>query len=782
MKELPLKLEPGDIVAIDHVDHVFERIDPDGLVTFRIMGGNVHFEVPDEETGIGRKPNANEIARMMAAGTMVKRARDLEEGPRQAARKRELSAAAARAEDPASEFRTTFNRAYDKKPCGLSDRALRGFNEQLLTDPTIAAMPGARIYAGSTLRSWIHKRGFQGDRRARDGVAMTGKRRGRRVRHPIEILSHYLAISVGRKSTANPIAKAKAYKPWTSYRAEVGRINRGEPTGREGAEYPQPPVPYKAVSYTTFWRMGRDLQSSAALKAEHGRQAVYQRYGGGGVTDRHTRIGAFGQMDDTKVPAIFLVDDELGIPLGQATFTAMMESVSKCIIGWDLCWDEPSSATALETYAHANTPKAIPRDIDDIHPELKWICCRLAAVLLDNLSGHHSRHFEDAMMDAGTDVHFSGAHMPRDKAEMERAIGTILGMAFKDLPSATYDIPRAREFGFDHTTMVMVPIRKARELLLRAICVYHLKPHKGLDGRSPALVFKQQTARYGIAVIDDLDEFRRSIGDVEFDGKLRPSGVVIKGLRYSDAKLTRQLIDDIVSLQPASEAKNEVSTLPVKVKYSRRDMGRVHVWNERTKRYVTLPAVRQDYADGLPLWAHKRIADIAKLDMRDYNDETEDTDGDRLIEIRANLFDAIRDITPEAAEHDRATLAKLKDSPLFKRIMGDIAEVIDEDVAALVAPQPADAPDTQLKSGLAAPFRADATTKTPRVNESGGPAAAAERAAGVAKPRRAKAKQPKDRDPRDAGSLNRSAPVDNRAGVTPASTNRPKWGVTYDGQ
>ncbi|WP_404373752.1 hypothetical protein AB5I39_08630 [Sphingomonas sp. MMS24-J45] len=500
MKELPLNLEPGDIVAIDNIEHVFERVDPDGRITLRTLRKHVEFEVTDRETGLGRKPDADDIARMMASGTFVKRARDLEEGPRRAARKRELDAKAAHAADPNSEFRTAFNRAYDKNPCGLSDRALRGLNERLLTDPAIAVLPGARLYAGSTLREWVKKRGFPGDRRARDGVAMTGYRRGRRVRHPKEILAHYLALAVGRKTTSSPGAKAKAKKAWEDYKGEINRINRGQPTGRKGADYEQPSVPWKAVSNTTFWRMSRDLQSSAALEAQHGRQAVYQSYGGGGRTDRHLRIGAFGQMDDTKVPAIFLVDDELGIPLGQATFTAVLEDVSKVILGWGLSWDEASSATALEAYAHANTPKAIPPDIDALHPELKWICCKLAAVLLDNLTGHHSRHFEDSMMDVGTDVHFSGAHMPRDKAPMERVIGTILDLAFNDLPSATYDIARAREFGFDPTKMVMVPIRKARELLLRAICVYHLSPHAGLDGRSPALVFKQQPDM----VLDDL--------------------------------------------------------------------------------------------------------------------------------------------------------------------------------------------------------------------------------------------------------------------------------------
>lgn len=369
---------------------------------------------------------------------------------------------------------------------------------------------------------------------------------------------------------------------------------------------------------------------------------------------------------------------------------------------------------------------------------------------------------------------------------MERAIGTILDLAFKDLPAATYDIPRAREFGFDAKTMVMVPIRKAREVLLRAICVYHLSPHKGLDGRSPALVFTQQAAKHGICVIDDLDEFRRSIGNVEYDAQLRNSGVVIKGLRYSDARVTRALIDDLKSLQPPSEATTKQTALTVKVKYSQADMGRVHVWNLRTKRYVTLPAVREDYADGLPLWAHKRITTIAKLDMRDYACEDEETDGDRLIEIRKGLFEAIRNITPEAAEYDRATLAKLKDTPLFKRIMGDIIEVVDENVTSLVQPIPADAPDFQLPTGLGAEHRTDAMSRTPRQRTGGGIASApAVRSSTAASDeplpkRRGPRANNRNSDPRDAGSPKRSAKAGKSADAQSAPTSNLKWGHSYD--
>lgn len=775
MKRLPLNIEPGQIVAIDGIEHVFERIDRDGRVTLRTMHSEnpVDFEVTDAATGFGRKPDADDIARLMASGCLVIKSKDLEEGPRRAARKRELDAKTAYALDPNAKFRIVFVREYDRTPCGLSDRALRNFNERLLTDPEIAKLPGARLYSGSTQREWIHKRGHGGDRRARDGIAMPGGKRGRQVAHPREILEHYLALAVGRKTVSTPGAKARALKGWQDYAGELNRINRGQPTGRQSAAYPIPSKPYRPVSYTTFWRMCRDLESSATFEAQHGHQAVYQRYGGGGQSVRHTRLGAFGQMDDTPAPAVFLVDDERGIPLGQATVSLLSEDVSTAIIGWQLGWDDASSATALETYAHANTPKVIPKDIDELHPELKWICTKLSAVLVDNLSGHHARHFEDSMLDAGTDVHFAGAHMPRDKARKERLIGTILDLAFKDLPAATYDIARAREFGFDPTTMVMISIRKANELLVRAVCVHNLSPSKALDGRSPALKFFQLAAKHGVSVIDDLDEFRRGIGNVEYDAQLRNSGVVVKGLRYSDARLTRALVDDLVSLQSPTEAKRtKQHTFTVKVKYSQSDMGRVHVWNQRTKRYVTLPAANLEYAEGMPLWAHKRIAAIAKLDMLEFNHETEETDGHRLIEIRKRLFEEIRNITPDAAERDRATLAKLRQSPLFRRVVGEIVEAVDEAPSDLVQPNPADAPDYQLADGLGAPHRADATIPTPRPRRS----KTGREAASTPAARRSQ-RNDKARDPRDAGTTAQPAAV-KPVGAAP-KTNL-KWGQTYD--
>lgn len=759
MQGFPLDITPGKIVDIDGVGHVFERVDPDGRLTIPSLRNRVDFAVTDPQTGFPIKPNADDIARLMIEGRFVLRAPDLNVAARRVARKMELNAAAAKNMDPKAEFRVALLRAYDANPCSLSDRALREFTRDLLADPLIAALPGARVYAGSTLRQWINERGHDGDRRMRDGVSMTGRMpRNRRVRHPKEILTYWIAYACQKRSTARPNAKVQAFKVWEDYKGEINRINDGVPTGRADATYARPARPYKAVSSTTFWRMCHDALSSATLEAQHGAKAVYSRYGGGGRSERPKRVGSLAMMDDTPVPGFFLVDLENRLPLGQASMVLMPDAVSKCVLGWDLTWDEPSAATALRTYAHANTPKSIPSDLEALHPELKWICCKPAALLVDNLHGHHSRHFEDSILDAGTDPHYTGAEMARDKAEMEAIIGTILDLFIKDLPTATYDIPRAREFGFDPDTMVMVPLKTARDLLTRVICTYHLTPHKSLKKRQPALIFKQHAEAHGIPLIDDIDEFNRAIGNVEFDVQLRPSGIDVLGLHYSDYRATRDLVDDLVALQPPSQSRTKRISLKVKVKYSPDNIGEVHVWNTRTKRYVTLPCTDPDYAEGMPLWAHQRILDVARKEALAYSST------DELIEIRKRLFESIRNISPEAAEQDRRALAKLSDNPLFQRVIGRIVEVVDESRAT-----PRDLPSHALFNDLAASHRDDATVPTPR-------------AAPKRKHRNRDEKNPAEpaSGKSDGSSANIDGNDDRRRHRAVSSNSNLSWGVSFD--
>jgi hypothetical protein len=166
----------------------------------------------------------------------------------------------------------------------------------------------------------------------------------------------------------------------TSLRINAGvKLNRflypanpGDPMDQP-ADYPVPPTPYKAISYKRFWRVCRSMKSSG-YASKTSRQAAYQRYGGGGLSDLPTQIGAWAWIDETPIPEVFFVDaDTGGLPIGQCTMTVLREGAAGALAGWDLCAGAPTSSSIMRTILHANLPKDVPPHLLERDPQLPWI-------------------------------------------------------------------------------------------------------------------------------------------------------------------------------------------------------------------------------------------------------------------------------------------------------------------------------------------------------------------------------------------------------------------------
>lgn len=371
--ELPFSFEPGDIADVDHLGYVLDRLDPDGVYHIRRLGSTKMLEVPDSDAGFLRKPKADDILRLMAEGTFILRSPELENELARKRRKAQYDRADARAADPLCDIRTNLAERYDASPCNLSDKALESFQRAQYVDPEFCALPGAYkvdederkvcwIRCGKTLRDWIQGRGEPGNRRLRDGVSRTGKVPRRiRINHPVEILNHWIAVAHG--------SKRDLWKIWTRYTGELSRVSRGDLTGRNDEQgrpviYPKPKTPYTALSYWAFRRLKLKTYSKAATASRYNREAADAEWGGSGVSETPTHLGSHCMMDDTRVPALVKIVIHGDVWVGQPTFTHIFDPWANLIPGWDLSWDEASSATALRTIAHASTPKSIPADID----------------------------------------------------------------------------------------------------------------------------------------------------------------------------------------------------------------------------------------------------------------------------------------------------------------------------------------------------------------------------------------------------------------------------------
>lgn len=485
--------EGGDPADIDNREYFFERIDVDSSVYYRAPAGAAYPDfMVDDANGHPRRPTTVEMNKIFAAERIILRGRPLSKAARRLARNKELDADQCRKMDSRSPFRNAMTKHFDKhaQSLSLSDDAMLVEIGRALADPKIAKLnTSGWAPHPSTVRQWLRDRGKPGQRKLRDGVSMAGRYERMLVTfHPTEIFVYYLytALTNGEKR--------QVQHAYDQYDAEITRINNGKQLNRKAlvldeegiyrvsedwAHYDKPETPYKAVSYHTFWRRCGEERTPRLFGLATTLRGERSRYGGGGFSEKPA-FGSLCEMDETPTPSVFLVDDDTGIGMGEATLTLMLECTTKALVGWDLCAEAASGATLLRTVRHANSIKTVPQDLLDEFPDLPFIRLRPDRIKVDNSSGAHSQHFEDACADAYIQVNFMGKEHPTHKSLVERTIGTTLQMLFKKLPDHNYDTEFMRKLGFKPDKQVLCTLSKARELLDRAVFTYNVSTGKRL--------------------------------------------------------------------------------------------------------------------------------------------------------------------------------------------------------------------------------------------------------------------------------------------------------------
>lgn len=799
-----LDVEPGDPVDIYGHPFIFERVDADHAVTFRPPAGAEagDFMVIGED-GRPRKPFVHEVADLMIDNNLVWREKPLKNEVRRVARAQECDAQQAREMDPLSQFRMAICRRFDANPWSRSDYSLHAFMKEALSDPVIAALPGAWQACPATIRTWLNERGIPGCRKERDGTSMKNRtRKIRMLNHPLEILFYW---AVRAKNVRGDIQMN-----YDRYVADIVKINDGEPLNRnfwidpEGlagpcerpAQYRVPNKPYVATSYSSFWRLCTELNSEKAHGRKTSAKGAYQRYGGGGNGDLPTHLGALCWIDSTPVPKAFFVDDQTGIPIGLATMTLMTEHRSKAAPGWDLCPGAASSSSVLRTVLCANQPKQVPEDLLRIDPNLTWLRLRPDSLRFDNATEHHGLTVEDVLADAGITAEWAGSEMPRDKNVMERVIGTFLTLLFKYIPDANYDVALMRQYGFKpEEGQVLCSIQKGRELLARAVMTYNVRRHRGLDKRQPALVWKKALGNRKLNALRDADKFARSIGTVayakmtnagieRFNRRYTPGAAEMKRIVQQFERALRVPKGDTAPKPKAQRDERKRLNFEVKIRIDEGDIGRIQVWNPYAAQWEDFACTNPD-AHGMPLWLHQRCLELAQREAMDYLSPQ----GQAV--VLARLYEEIANVDSKAAERERRDLAKALDDPNLRRVMSSYVEVVDETVAEYGEPQPEE--HEPARHDLTIGMRKDAHLNTPRQrpgepkkpvtmrrsaqgsSRSKGDAAAPSRDP-AAPPPRHKPRFPKNDDRRNAGVHPKSANrPDQRAPSRPRS-NRLKWG------
>jgi putative transposase len=305
------------------------------------------------------------------------------------------------------------------------------------------------------------------------------------------------------------------------------------------------------------------------------------------------------EIDHTRSDLV-VIDDRDDLPLGRLTLTYCLDTATRYPLGYYLGFEPPSYLTVMECLHHAIQPK------DELHKqygtEHEWLAYGLPATLvIDNGKEFIGHDLEDACLLLGIVLQYTPVRTPQFKAGVERMFGSLNTMFFHTLPGTTFSNPEARG-DYHSTEQACVYFSEVDKLLnIFLVDVYAERFHHGLNG-IPARCWEEKVQHgFAPALPPSAEELSVLLGRTA-TRVLRHSGIEFASLRYN--------CGDLLTLRTRLKGK------PAKIKYHPADLSCLYVYDPFDGRYIRVPALAQEYTQGLSLWKH-RVIRQAVLEAQD---------------------------------------------------------------------------------------------------------------------------------------------------------------------
>ena len=304
------------------------------------------------------------------------------------------------------------------------------------------------------------------------------------------------------------------------------------------------------------------------------------------------------EIDHTKLD-LFVIDDESNIPLGRPWLTICIDSHSRCILGIYTGFEPPSFLTVGKCLKHAFLPKT---NLQKQFPEIRhaWEAHGVMEQLfVDNGMEFHSLSLEKACFAFGVEIIYTPRKTPWFKGKIERFNRTINSGVSHGIAGTTFSNIFEKD-DYDPAKHAVVTLRTLRLIIHKWIAdYYHQKPHRSLDQQTPAVVWNSSVLPEDIALAHNPAEMDILLGKAVENKRVTHKGIEINCLLYNSPELMlirRQYGED----------------LKVEIRIDESDVGHLYVILKDNQGYIEVPALNQDYANGVTLWLHNICRGYAK--------------------------------------------------------------------------------------------------------------------------------------------------------------------------
>ena len=326
--------------------------------------------------------------------------------------------------------------------------------------------------------------------------------------------------------------------------------------------------------------------------ARHGIKEAERQFARVGMARRADHILQIVEIDHTPVDV--MVVDEQRVVIGRPVITFVLDRKSRCVLGFFLSMDGHGVEAVFGALWHALMPKSYLSTGAFATLNLHWPCFGwFDRLVMDNGREFHAESVADALASVGIIAEFSKPHTPNDKPFIERFQRTFNYSFIHRLPGTTLSKVHQR-VGFKSEDEAALTLEELERLIHVWICSkYHVRPHKGLGGRSPLSVWEEGSRAYPPQLKCNADDVQIEFSESQ-KSKLQHYGIDLNTYRYNSPRLNELFR----ALPPRSS---------VEVKWPKRDIGHIFVWDPLEREYIKVHNV-DDELHGLSLAQGKEVA------------------------------------------------------------------------------------------------------------------------------------------------------------------------------
>ncbi len=349
-------------------------------------------------------------------------------------------------------------------------------------------------------------------------------------------------------------------------------------------------------SLATVYRAIRSLDAFDVTVARRGKRIANITFRTSGLGVHVERILERVEIDHSPLD-LFVIDERTMLPLGRPTVTIALDRYSRMPVGMHIGFQGPSVQSVLRCLRHAVVPKA---DLRDRYPDLQhdWPCHgRIRELVCDNGMEFHSDTLKRVGLELGMMVTFCPKRQPWFKGAVERFLKTLNFQFAHALPGTSFARWFHRE-DYDPQEQALVTYDQLMHVLTRWIVdVYAHSLHRGIQ-TTPHEKWVTGAAHFPPVLPSSVGDIDIMIGETQ-TRTLSHQGIELDNLRYNDPALLH------IRRKHGPRIKVDV------IAYFD-DVSRIAVIDPDSKVPVIVPALDQEYANGLTREQHRLLCARAR--------------------------------------------------------------------------------------------------------------------------------------------------------------------------